>query len=99
VVSAPYHRNVDGILDVHRLFLASGTEAREIAKRRELGLVVLCRALPGRTGHDWYLSRAGRDGLYAKLAAGDPPDWLVRLGVGDAGLAGFLVYTVDLGSL
>ena len=91
VISAPYHRNADGILDVHGMFLAPPDVARAIARRRDLGLVVLCPQAPGRGGHNWYLKLSGPDGLYGRLAAGAPPDWLVPLADGDPRLAGFQV--------
>lgn len=92
VISAPYHRNAAGILDVDRLFRAGEEEAQAIALRRDLGLIVLCPQSPGRGGHDWYLAASAPDGLYARLAQGRPPAWLVRLGADDPRLADFLVY-------
>jgi asparagine N-glycosylation enzyme membrane subunit Stt3 len=76
VVSAPYHRNAEGIIDVHRLFLADEALARSIAADREVALIVMCRAAPGRGGHAWYVERAQPEGLYARLAAGDLPAWI-----------------------
>jgi len=96
VVSAPYHRNADGILDVDRLFRAGDAQAQAIAGRRGLGLIVLCPLSPGRGGHDWYLRASAPDGLYARLARGELPEWLVRLDAGDPRLADFLVFGVAL---
>ena len=96
VVSAPYHRNASGILDVDRLFVADDEDARAIAHRRNLGLVVLCPQSPGHGGHDWYLRASAPDGFYARLAEGSPPAWLVRLGADDPRLADFLVFGVVL---
>ena len=96
VVSAPYHRNAAGILDVERLFLADDGEARAIAQRRGLGLIVLCQQSPGRGGHAWYVEASAPDGLYARLARGDVPGWLVRLDGGAPGLADFMVFGIAL---
>jgi asparagine N-glycosylation enzyme membrane subunit Stt3 len=92
VVSAPYHRNRQGILDVHALFLASPELAQTSALARDIGVIILCERAPGRGGHDWYLARSAPNGLYARLAAGDPPEWLVPVDLPEAVDDGFLVY-------
>jgi hypothetical protein len=72
VVSAPYHRNQDGVLDTFRFFNRPAEEAHAIARERGLGLLVTCEALPE-------MERAGLDhpgSILQLLAAGTPPDWL-----------------------
>jgi asparagine N-glycosylation enzyme membrane subunit Stt3 len=96
VVSAPYHRNAAGILDVDRLFRAGPDQAIAIARERNLGLIVLCPQSPGRGGHAWYLDAAAPGGLYARLAQGRAPAWLVRLDADAPDLADFLVFGVVL---
>jgi len=92
VVSAPYHRNSQGILDVHALFLARPGDAEAIAQDRDIELIVLCEAAPGRGGHAWYRDQAGNLGLYNLLANATPPKWLAAESL-DVPLAGeFLVY-------
>lgn len=96
VVSAPYHRNAGGILDVDRLFRAGDAAALSIARRRDLGLIILCSRSPGNGGDAWYRRESAPDGLYARLAAEQPPSWLHRLGRDAPKLADFLVYGVVL---
>lgn len=92
VVSAPYHRNTQGILDVHALFLSGPSDAEAIARARDIELIVLCEAAPGRGGHAWYLDQAGDGGLYSLLAKATPPEWLAAESL-EVPLAGeFLVY-------
>ncbi len=50
VVSAPYHRNTQGILDVHALFLSGPSDAEAIARARDIELIVLCEAAPAGAG-------------------------------------------------
>lgn len=92
VVSAPYHRNTQGILDVHALFLAQPGVAEVLARDREIELIVLCEAAPGRGGHAWYRDRSGDGGLYGLLAKATPPDWLVAESLDGPLPGGFLIY-------
>jgi hypothetical protein len=72
VLSGPYHRNVEGIVDTHALFTAPDSEARSLARRRGVTLVVTCA-----TSMDLeQLRAAAPDGLAARLARGQTPDWL-----------------------
>jgi hypothetical protein len=72
VLSGPYHRNVAGIVDTYALFTAPDAQARDIARRRAIDLVVTCA-----TSKDLDLLRqAAPDGLAARLARGETPDWL-----------------------
>ncbi|NMA97524.1 MAG: hypothetical protein GX970_05320 [Phyllobacteriaceae bacterium] len=78
VVAAPYHRNEEGMLDAFRFLNGPVDEAREIAKRRGLGLFVTCDAMPEMWG-----SGLQQDGtLLNLLAAGTPPDWLEDVSLG-----------------
>ncbi len=92
VVSAPYHRNTQGILDVHALFLAQPDVAEGLARDREIELIVLCEAAPGRGGHAWYRDRSGDGGLYGLLAKAMPPDWLAAESLDGPLQGGFLIY-------
>lgn len=94
VISAPYHRNAAGILDVDRLFRAGDEEARAIAQARGLGLLVQCTLAPGRGGHAWYDRLAAPDGLYRRLAEERPPPWLERIGLDDPRLGDFRIWRV-----
>jgi len=47
VVASPYHRNTAGLLDTHRAFGSEDDRAaREVAARRGIDLVLLCRDGP-----------------------------------------------------
>jgi hypothetical protein len=78
VVAAPYHRNEAGVLDAFRFFNRPAEEAREIARDRGLGLVVICPAMPEMRG-------AGLDepGSLLHAFANDAlPDWLEEVSLG-----------------
>lgn len=72
VLSGPYHRNAQGIVDTYALFTEADAEARQIARRRGIDLVVTCAASLDLD----QLKRAAPDGLAARLARGETPDWL-----------------------
>lgn len=78
VVAAPYHRNEEGVLDAFRFFNRPAEEARAIAQRRGLGLLVTCPAMPEMRGAG--LNVPGT--LNNLLAAGTPPDWLKDVSLG-----------------
>jgi hypothetical protein len=71
-IAGPYHRDVAGILDTYDLF--TGPDPRAVLRKRGIDYLMTCRAAPD---WDYY---AARDGLVAKLAAGQVPDWLVPAG-------------------
>ena len=73
VVGAPYHRNQDGVLDSFRFFNRSENVAREIARKREISLVVTCPYMAEMKG----FPDAAEDSLVRLLERGDLPDWLV----------------------
>jgi len=99
VIAAPYHRDEAGILDVDRAFRGSAEAARAIVEDRDVGVIVLCLVEQGRGGHDWYANAGGPGSFYDRLAGGDPPDWLRRIGQGEPELKGFLVYQVEPSAL
>ena len=72
-VAGPYHRNGQAILDVHHFFGGPLAGARAIARRRGSDYVLIC---PDMAESTFYRSR-NPNGMYARLAAGRPPDWLV----------------------
>jgi hypothetical protein len=75
VVGAPYHRNVEGLSDSFGFFNATTAEARAIAARRQLGLVVICPGMPELRG----LPDTAPDALVRQFAEGQHPDWLVPI--------------------
>jgi hypothetical protein len=75
VVGAPYHRNIDGIGDSFAFFNATEAEARAIAARRQLGLVVICAGMPELRG----LPDAAPDALVRQFAEGRHPGWLLPI--------------------
>lgn len=82
VVSAPYHRNEQGLLDTFAFFNGPMSEARDIARQRGLALVVTCPAMSEMKG------LAGRHptALVDRLAANDLPQWLQDVSVADSPL-------------
>ncbi len=78
VVSGPYHRNQQAILDVMDFFLTDTDQARKIARYHQIDYVALCRSSPvilrqaeGTDMHDIKLK--------ARLLSDDLPPWLSRL--------------------
>jgi hypothetical protein len=72
VIAAPYHRLADGILTSHRILASPPEEARRILQRRGVSYVALCG-----THVPPELNEAERKaGLWGRLQAGSPPDWL-----------------------
>jgi hypothetical protein len=80
VFAAPYHRNNDGNLAMLELMLASPPVARQMLSDRHVDYVVICRTAPDRS----ILERAP-DGLEAKLARGETPEFLEPIDLGPAG--------------
>ena len=78
VVSAPYHRNQQGLLDTFHFFNGPADDARAIAARRGLGLLVTCDHLPEMRGP----GRAEGGTMLNLLADGTPPDWLEEVSLG-----------------
>lgn len=92
VVATGCHCNPDGMRDALAVLLSPTDVARQASMRRGVAYVVQCPATSGWQGHDWYLERSGPDGVYARLARGHPPDWLVPVPTVALGVDGFIVY-------
>ncbi len=90
VVATGCHCNEEGLADTLAILLSPADSARAVAERREVEFILQCPVARGTHGHDWYIERSGRDGLYARLARGEPPDWLTP--VPEVGVDGFVVY-------
>ena len=71
-LAGPYHRNQQAILDVMRSFRGSFDQARAIIERRGVDYVLICPNLSESTIY----RAAAPNGFYARLAAGQVPDWL-----------------------
>ena len=92
VVATGCHCNAEGMRDARAILLSTSDVARVVAERREVEFVVQCPSVRGWQGHDWYIEWSGPDGLYARLARGDPPDWLRRVPASELGVEGFIVH-------
>ncbi len=79
VLGAPYHRNVDGNLDLIRIMTAPPDEAQRVIRRRGVDYVAVCVTM---AEADWYAAD-GPEGLAARLAprhanlSSKTPDWLI----------------------
>lgn len=101
VMSAPYHMNVQGNIDATRFFSTPyPDEARGIAMRRNVDLVVLCRAFP-----EMYMRVSMAKGpafegnnvdvaphFITLLAGGKHPKWLKPVMV--QGMSNYVIYKV-----
>lgn len=72
-VAGPYHRAADAILDTVRFFMGSDAEARDVARRRKLTHVLLCRNAGA--GIERLFGGQPR-GILAWLWIGRTPVWL-----------------------
>lgn len=83
VLSAPYHRNGDGILAVHRIFAAAGEkEAHEKARAAGVDLLILCPVERAR-----WVRVSGMESPFAvRLLDGEAPAWLAPVPDGGSGL-------------
>jgi hypothetical protein len=72
VLGAPYHRNTGGLVDVHRLLYSDETSAAEVARRRGVGMILLCP--PNRPARDAEARQFKR-----QLLSGKVPPWLRKL--------------------
>jgi len=80
MISAPYHRNKSGIVASLGVFTAPPAEAMERMKESGADYLLFCP-----TGAETrYYSKLHPDGLVVKLAAGETPDWLQPLDMGDS---------------
>ncbi len=92
VVATGCHCNGEGLTDTLAIFLSPPEMARVLAQRRRVEFIMQCPAARGIHGHDWYIARSGPDGLYARLARGRPPDWLIPVPVSEIGVEGFVIH-------
>ena len=92
VVATGCHCNAEGMADALAILTSQPESSRALAERRGVEFIVLCPGARGIHGHDWYLERSGPDGLYARLARGQPPDWLARTSPAEIGVDGFVVH-------
>lgn len=75
VISGPYHRNTQGILDVHDFFAATDPEAaRLILERRKVDVVLVCGV-----SEDQRDMAIQSPHLGAHLEGNKPPDWLIAV--------------------
>jgi hypothetical protein len=72
VVSAPYHRNNQGLLDTFHFFNGPIEQARTILEQRGIHLVVTCDAMPEMIGEP----DAPADSFVHLAQRGALPDWL-----------------------
>lgn len=84
VVSAPYHRNQDGVRDAFAFFNDPIAEARQILAERGATLVVICPAMPELRGlpgaaDDSFIRLLGRDSLPSWLTEVSPPGSVLRV--------------------
>jgi hypothetical protein len=73
ILAGPYHRNAQGIVDLHRFFVARPGESLAIAEERSIGLILLC---PSGMEYEFAAEEAGPESLDAALRAGDLPAWI-----------------------
>ena len=95
VVATGCHCNAGGMRGAWAILVSSPGTAREVARRRGVEFIVQCPSVLGWQGHDWYLERSGPEGVYARLARDDPPDWLVRVPAFEIDVEGFVVWRTD----
>jgi hypothetical protein len=79
VFAAPYHRNNDGNLAMLKLMLAPPQVAHQMLSDRHVDYVVICRTAPNRN-----IIELAPDGLEAKLAGGETPEFLEPINTGPA---------------
>ena len=92
VVATGCHCNAAGMRDARTILLKTPASARGVAERRNLEFVVQCSSARGWQGHEWYMKRSGPEGVYARLAQGEPPVWLVQVPASELGLDDFDVW-------
>jgi hypothetical protein len=77
VFAGPYHRNNDGNAALIKLMLAPMATAQQILSDRHVDYVVTCSA-----GPDANIIKLAPDGLEARLARGETPDFLTPVDLG-----------------
>lgn len=91
VIATGHHRNHRAIHDVIAAFTSSPDAAERIARTRGAQFLVLCATAPETRIYTKYAP----DGLAARLAQGQTPDWLEPVDAGDGSL---LVYRIVNGA-
>ncbi len=74
-VASPYHRNIEGIIDNHKILMSSNMfEVANLIKKHQVGTIVL----PINMDNEYYVNPAeNTDKLYGKMFSGkDYPTWL-----------------------
>jgi len=92
VVATGCHCNAEGMADALSILVSPPESGRAVAERRGVEFIIHCPGARGTHGHDWYIERSGPDGLYARLARGEPPDWLTLVPAAEIGWEGFVVH-------
>jgi hypothetical protein len=77
IFAAPYHRNSDGNLAMFQLMLAPLPVAHQMLSNLDVDYVVICRTAPDRD-----VIRRAPNGLEAKLARGETPEFLQPIDLG-----------------
>lgn len=98
VLAAPYHRNADGTLAAINAFRSSPEAAKKIVDRSGATLVLVCEGLPEAKFYMEHPSSEGVNGegtLAYALKAGQAPDWLERVEIGDSQLQLYRVRTPE----
>ncbi len=80
VIATGHHRNQAAMATVIGAFLGNEKEARKLVVSSHADLLLIC---PGTEEMGVY-AKAAPQGLAARLAGGDVPDWLVPLSLGSA---------------
>lgn len=86
IMSAPYHRNPEGIVAAQDLMVASPDAARALAKADGVDYVVACRS-----GQVLRTMRLAPQSLAARLDAGEVPAWLTPLSIGEGPVRAYRV--------
>lgn len=75
VISGPYHRLSEGIIETHRVFASVPEEAMALVKQLGVTYVAIC----GPNGPVGLTAEARKKTLWGQLDGGTVPDWLERL--------------------
>ena len=87
VMGAPYHRNNHGNRFVLDAFLAAPAAAADLVRAAGVRYVVLCPKMNQVTA----MAQRAPDGLAARLAAGETPEWLHEIPLGESPYRAFAV--------
>tara|TARA_R110001592_G_scaffold182192_1_gene425298 strand:- start:4475 stop:6247 length:1773 start_codon:yes stop_codon:yes gene_type:complete len=91
VLATSHHRNDKAMADQIRIFISVPDVAREILEARDIRYIVAC---DGEAELDFY-AKKHPEGLWAKLAKGQNPDWLQPVHIRDSGLTIWRVATKE----